>query len=395
LPERIQRFFGIGRYGKTKLGRPFIPTLIAVSPSYETDKTLFLATRANGVLKTTDEGKSFKTVWEKDSNVVDSIVFSPNYPEDKIAFMSTPIGSGLYRSVNSGDTWEEVGEGLSHGNSSVVLAISPNFGADKTLFAGTSEGVFKSTDMGKEWKKLRNPSAGSNYTEAIALSPNFEEDQEIIISVRGKGLFKSNDAGETFRQIGMDLITDNHALSLPQEFPERSVPIKYSPFYKVDRTIFATSGEMLFVSEDGGETWSVIERPLRYENIRADVIRYHDENDWKKIYGPEQFRGHRLSAWSVHSSNVSGSTAAYRFFGTGICWIGTENTDQGIANVYVNGELKARVDTYRGAARTGARLFTIKNLPTGSHEIKIEVTGERRAKASDCVVRIEAFDVFP
>jgi hypothetical protein len=152
---------------------------------------------------------------------------------------------------------------------------------------------------------------------------------------------------------------------------------------------------MLFVSEDGGETWSVIERPLRYENIRADVIRYQGENDWKKTYGPEQFRGHRLSAWSVHSSNVSGSAAAYRFFGTGICWIGTENTDQGIANVYVNGELKARVDTYRDAARTGARLFTIKNLPTGSHEIKIEVTGERSERASDCVVRIEAFDVFP
>jgi photosystem II stability/assembly factor-like uncharacterized protein len=395
LPGRIERLFGIGRFSRTKFGRPLTPTLIAVSPNYETDKTLFLATRANGVLRTTNEGKSFKTVWKKDSSVADSIVFSPKYLEDNIVFISSSTGSGLYRSLNSGDTWEEVGKGLSYGKNSVILAISPSFGTDKTLFAGTGQGVFKSTDMGEEWKKLRNPSDGSNYIDALAVSPNYEEDQEIIISVRGKGLFKSNNGGETFRQIGMDLIMNNHLLSLPQEFPERSVPIKYSPSYKFDRTIFGISGEMMSVSEDGGETWSVIKRPLRYENIRADVIRYHGENNWKNVYQPEQFSGHRLNASSVTSSNVSGSTAAYRFFGTGVCWIGTENADQGIANVYVNGALKSRVDTYRDAARTGARLFTIKNLPAGSHEIKIEVTGERCARASDCVVRIEAFDVFP
>jgi hypothetical protein len=75
--------------------------------------------------------------------------------------------------------------------------------------------------------------------------------------------------------------------------------------------------------------------------------------------------------------------------------LGTENRDQGIADVYIDGEFKEKVDQYRAAAKTGARLFTIQDLDRGSHEIRIEASDEKNENSTGYGLAVDAFDVFP
>ncbi|NNG00368.1 MAG: hypothetical protein HKM93_13360 [Desulfobacteraceae bacterium] len=395
LPRRVEKLLSIGCFGKTEFNRPWIPTLVVPSPAYASDKTIFLGTRKNGVLRSTNDGMSFKSIWKSQGDEVDSVIVSPEFPEDKTVFLSSSVGSGVYRSSDGGDTWKDAGNGLEYDGNTIVLAISPNFKTDETLFAGTTEGIFKTIDMGGKWRKLPNPSGDTDYVEAISISPNYAEDLEVLVSVRGKGLFKTNDGGETFRPIGTALIAENYSLTQYQDFPERSTPIKYSPSYAVDRTIYAISGDKLFVSENGGEDWIEILRPLRYEDVRSDFIIYEKKNDWERQWFPTQFGNNKVSASGITFSSTKGADATYGFFGTGVCWIGTENSDQGIANIYIDGQFKGQVDQYRSTGKTGARLFTIQKLKRCSHEIRIEVSGEKNEASTGYSLVVDAFDVFP
>lgn len=394
LPQKVEKILKIGTFSKTEYNRPFVPTMIMASPNYASDKTVFISIRKHGLMRSTDGGESFRTVWSKNQHDIDSMVVSPHYSEDRTLYFSCQEGNGIYRSTDGGDTWVEAGKGIEN-DDRAVLAISPVYQEDKTVFAGTGRGLFKTNTGGESWRKLEIQSGGSDHVDSIALSPDYANDRELMISLRGRGLFRSRDGGETFSRIAQDMIAKNRALTMYMRFPERPNPIKYSPFYATDRTIYAISGEELFVSEDGGDHWKIIERPVRYEDIRNDAIVYKDADDWKRVYHPEQFKGQKLSASSVTVTAVPGASATYRFYGTGVSWLGTENSDQGIAVVSVDGKILAKVDQYRPIPRTGARLFTIQHLSRGSHEIKIEVSDQKNEKSNGFALAIDAMDVFP
>lgn len=78
--------------------------------------------------------------------------------------------------------------------------------------------------------------------------------------------------GETFAQIGINLINNNHSLSNMDKFPPASVPIKFSPSYAIDNTIYGSAAEELFQSTDGSNTWKIITMPIRYEESRKNVV---------------------------------------------------------------------------------------------------------------------------
>ncbi|MGL4881997.1 MAG: WD40/YVTN/BNR-like repeat-containing protein, partial [Waterburya sp.] len=135
---------------------------------------------------------------------------------------------------------------------------SPNYQTDKTVLAGTSQGLLISQDAGTSWRKLPGTAyGGDSYIENIAISPNYQSDSTFLISVRGKGLFKTVDAGTTFTQIG-DYVTG---------------PIQFSPNYATDQTIFSSSGAELYQSTNGGDTWQPLVVPKPDYNFLT--ILYH------------------------------------------------------------------------------------------------------------------------
>jgi hypothetical protein len=101
-----------------------------------------------------------------------------------------------------------------------------------------------------------------------------------------------------------------------------------------------------------------------------------------------------LSGGSAHESNTANSTATLTFTGTGVTWISYRCTcTAGISQVSVDGGAPTQVDTYAANPQPQAPVFSVSNLPSGTHTLKITVTGQYDPAGSTAYVLVDAFDV--
>jgi hypothetical protein len=173
---------------------------------------------------------------------------------------------GIYKSSDAGVTWTKL-KGVVAGET--LLAISPGFDNDHTIFAGTAGGLLVSNDAGATWTAAPLPSTPVSTVEAVALSPDFSSDHTLLASVGGVGLFKSTDAGKTFTAVGADLLEQNLVIS---DFTNPTgAAIQFSPAFARDHTIFAYAEQDVVRSTDGGATWTVLPIPSALSFLRSDA----------------------------------------------------------------------------------------------------------------------------
>jgi hypothetical protein len=87
-----------------------------------------------------------------------------------------------------------------------------------------------------------------------------------------------------------------------------------------------------------------------------------------------------------------GYRATFTFVGTSVTWIGFRDPWAGIGRVYIDGVLKGEVDTYSDSSVWKAPVYTISDLPWGTHTITVEAAGRRGASAQGSWVWVDAFD---
>lgn len=373
---------------KLEKTRPW-PTVIAVSQDYEKDKTLFFGTRNHGVYRSIDGGGTHKKVWDATGRTISSLVISPGYSSDKTLFVSVR-GLGVFKSMDEGNSWTEINNGFDFitkwlndevihqiEKKDIKLMISPDFLRDRTLFARSSEGLYKTVDSGNTWRRIESPvfQASRNIIGAD-ISPGYQTDKTLVVSVKGRGLYQTRDGGSSFTILSRNLIERNHNIEY----------IQFSPLFSTDNTIFVASDEEVFISTDSGKRWELLERPVRYENHRTDVLRYR--GNWKEK------KGKNYSSNSISISDIPGSSVELDFVGTGIKWVGTESNSQGKATVYIDGVERRLIVPIKGESRHQADLFAVKGLSFGVHQIRILVD-ENNGEEGHGVVTIDAFDVMP
>ncbi len=235
---------------------------IALSPDYEQDQMLFVSSQDKNIYISTNNAKDFAVAGERPSfngNYGSSLVVSPNFKTDQTLFTSGELG--IYKSEDSGKNWEAITRDMqTEVLGDLQIAVSPNYAVDRTLFLGTKSGLFQSTDAGETWSELTiSPNDDTVYIEAVAISPNYAEDQTAIVSVRGYGLFKTIDSGTSFQSIGDTQIVMSRIWNIPSS----GRAIVFSPDYATDNTIygFGSAKHQVYRSQDGGETWSIIDIP--------------------------------------------------------------------------------------------------------------------------------------
>lgn len=89
----------------------------------------------------------------------------------------------------------------------------------------------------------------------------------------------------------------------------------------------------------------------------------------------------------------AGSQAKFTFTGTGVTWIGYRDQWSGIAEVYLDGVLKATIDTYSASAQAQATEYSVGGLSDTAHSLTIVVTGQRDSQSSGDWVWVDAFGV--
>jgi len=391
----INKFISLGlpkEFGQKYLTkadtRIVYPTVIAPSPDYATDKTVFFGTRLHGMYRSEDSGHNPYNIWQDADGAITSIAVSPNLSKDHTLFIYIR-GDGIYKSTDSGDSWRRIVDGLpfaadsspgmkkhlEHGDFSIVF--SPGYNTDNTVFAAGPAGLFKSTDQGENWDRLDDDILASTPNIlAMDISPGYVYDHTLLITIKGRGLYKSLDGGKSFIEADHTLIRNNHAIEL----------IAYSSEFPKDNTIFAASDENLFRSTDGGGSWTLIQRPVRYEDSR-DVIHY--EGHWI------QAESNEYSATTVHYSETKGARATLNFFGCGIRWIAARSPQGGIANVYIDDTLADSVELYSERPEPMSEVYSRTGLSCDPHHIVIELGEGKNAHSSGQRITLDAFDVLP
>jgi hypothetical protein len=73
---------------------------------------------------------------------------------------------------------------------------------------------------------------------------------------------------------------------------------------------------------------------------------------------------------AVHATKTNGDTASLTFTGTGVSVIGEKNTDQGQAEIFIDGTSKGLVNTNATTRQAQAVIYSTSGLSAGSHTIQ-------------------------
>ncbi|MCE9562669.1 MAG: PDZ domain-containing protein [Planctomycetes bacterium] len=140
-------------------------TAIAV---VETDpSTYYVATASGGLLKTTNNGTTFTHLFDHEATVsIGDVAVSPSEPNtiwvgtgENNPRNSVSYGDGVYKSTDGGKTWTNMGLKKSFQVGKIVVhpkdANTVYVGALGRLYGpGDERGLFKTEDGGKTWKKI-------------------------------------------------------------------------------------------------------------------------------------------------------------------------------------------------------------------------------------------------
>jgi photosystem II stability/assembly factor-like uncharacterized protein len=206
-----------------------------------------------GLFKTIDGGKSWtKTLADTDgSSGVADIEAAPEDARILYAALNPPPGepgqrdqggdSRVYLSTDEGSSWKQTGiEGLpSKGRGRIGLAVIPGT-SGRAVFAIMNQGLYRSNDSGATWQQATNDPRilGSWYFSRVFVDPNHPQ----VVYVMQTCSYRSSDGGKTFFAFrGAPSGEDHHVLWIA---PDGS-----------NRMILGTD-QGAIISVNGGQTWT-------------------------------------------------------------------------------------------------------------------------------------------
>ena len=261
--------------------------------------TYYFGATGGGVWKSTDGAMTWSSVFDKEgtSTIGSVAVANSNH---NVLYVGTgeaclrgniAHGDGVYKSLDGGKTWKNVGLRDSRAIGKVIInptnpdivfvaALGHPYGPNP------ERGIFRTSDGGKTWEKVlyKDENTGGIDVAFDPHNPNIlfaalwqvrRTSWSMDSGGPGSGLYRSNDGGTTWKRI------EEHGL------PK-------GPYGKIGVAVAANSDRVyalieahnpdggLYRSDDGGESWQLVnpshslwQRPWYYMHIIADP---RDEN---------------------------------------------------------------------------------------------------------------------
>ena len=191
-------------------------------------------------------------------------------PSRKLEYYFGAVGGGLWKTKDGGFTWKPVTDGQLKSSSVGAVAVSASnpdivyIGMGETELRGNvmqGDGVYKSVDSGKTWKNI-----GLKNTQAISRIRIDPRNPDIVyVAAMGhpygpnteRGVFKTIDGGKTWKKI---LYKSDHAGAEDLVIDQNNPNTIYATIWQIYRTpykMWGGGGESgLFKSTDGGESWT-------------------------------------------------------------------------------------------------------------------------------------------
>jgi len=224
----------------------------------------------NGVWKSTDAGKTWKFKGLKDSHRIPRIRIHPRNPDlvyvAALGHLSGPNDErGVYRSKDGGENWEkvlfindEVGACdliLDPNNPRIIYAST--WRIKRTPYSlesgGQGSGLWKSTDGGDTWEditKSKGLPEGMVGIIGVAISPLNSDRVWALIESKKGGLFRSDDGGETWKKTSSDNNLRQRAWYYTRIYADTE-----------NEDILYVLNVQFWRSKDGGKTFNSIRTP--------------------------------------------------------------------------------------------------------------------------------------
>jgi len=177
------------------------------------DKHLYLGTTNSWIYQSQDGGASWQRLAKlakTDDLLLDNIVVDSSDPNTLLvgAWVVDHPDGGLFISHDAGKTWTTVA--AMKGQSIRALTQAPS--DPKTVIAGTLKGVFRSEDGGQTWNRITpEGSMDLHEVESIAIDP---KDPHTIYAGTWHLPWKTTDGGANWHNIKQGLIDDSDVFSI-------------------------------------------------------------------------------------------------------------------------------------------------------------------------------------
>jgi photosystem II stability/assembly factor-like uncharacterized protein len=224
----------------------------------------------DGIYKSTDGGENWTNVGLKDSEHIVKVLVDPKNGNTVLvcatgsAFMDNDAG-GVYKTTDGGQNWRKVLAGanrstgcgqmsMSTQEPATVYATTWDFRRQPWTFrsGGPGSGVFKSTDGGEHWNEISESNAKGLPPKpygriAIAVAPSKPQTVYAMIESKASALYRSDDGGQNWKKL------------------DASQYMVWRPFYfanlivdpKNENKVFKVDGPLL-LSVNGGESFSAV-----------------------------------------------------------------------------------------------------------------------------------------
>lgn len=172
------------------------PLAISLTIDKKNPKVIYATTSDNQILKTVDEGVSWKNTLEASSPVLKIAIDSSN---SQLLYAVTQNGE-ILRSKDAGVNFEDLTKQMSDAqmNETSILETDPLNG--NWVYVAGQSGLFRSKDAGNTWEKIKILSNPETFpVKALAISP--KNSKEIIYGA-AQAAYRSIDGGaswETFQ----------------------------------------------------------------------------------------------------------------------------------------------------------------------------------------------------
>lgn len=299
----------------------------------------YAAVASGGVWKTINSGTTWIPIFDdQGSYSIGCITIDPNDPlvvwvgtGENNSQRSVGYGDGVYRSLDGGKTWENmglknsehIGKIIVHPEDSNIIYVA----AQGPLWsAGGDRGLYKSTNRGKSWEQVLKISENTGVTDVVYDPRNpdilyaaaYQRRRHVWTLINGgpeAAIHKSTDGGKTWKKL---------TNGLPKEEMGRIglaiSPVNPDVVYAVIES--ADKGKGFYRSNDAGGSWEkrsdyVPGGPMYYSEIFADpknVERVYSMDVWMMVTddGGKTFR--RVGEKYKHVDNHA-------------LWINPDNTD--------------------------------------------------------------------
>ncbi len=190
---------------------------------------------------------------------------------DPLVYYMGATGGGIWKTEDAGNNWHNISDGKLHTGSVGSLAVAPS--DPNVVYAGMGEreprgqsstwgdGIYKSTDAGKTWRSL-----GLENTRSIAQLAVDPRNPDVVLAAaegsrwtpsRDRGIYRTTDGGATWK---LTLHPSDSVAAIDVTIDPTNPRIVFAAIWDFQRLPWQIRsggpGSAIYRSMDGGDTWT-------------------------------------------------------------------------------------------------------------------------------------------